>query len=283
VPDIVIHVVVSAAYAGLAWHFWNSRWRAPRAEGPGGLAGWERLALLATIALHGWLIAQDVFLTSELRFGFAQALSVTLWLGVVIYWVESLFLRLDGFEPLILPLAAVAAPLPLVFRGLASPALAASVEFKVHMLLAMCAYSLFTIAILHAMLMTLVERRLHRPDEPGRERGELLAGTLARLPPLLTLERLLFRLIAAAFAFLTLTLATGIVFSETLFGRALPFNHKTLFALLSWATFAALLVGRHRYGWRGRTALHWTMTGFVMLLLAYVGSRFVLEVVLGRT
>ena len=246
------------------------------------MAGWERAALLATLGLHGWLLAHDIFLAPELRFGFAQALSITLWLGVAIYWIESLFLRLDGFEPLILPLAAVAAPLPTVFRGLASPALAASLEFKLHMLLAMCAYSLFTIAILHAMLMTLVERRLHRANEPGREPGELFGGALSRLPPLLTLERLLFRLIAAAFVFLTLTLATGIAFSETLFGRALPFNHKTLFALLSWATFAALLIGRYLYGWRGRTALRWTLTGFVMLLLAYVGSRFVLEVVLGR-
>jgi len=281
VPDIVIHVVVSAAYAGLAWHFWNTRWRTPRAETSAGLAGWERLALFAVLAVHGWLLAAEVFLPPQLRFGFAQALAVTLWLGVVIYWVESLFLRLDGFEPLILPLAALAAPLPALFPGLASPALAASVEFKLHMLLAMCAYSLFTIAILHAMLMTLVERRLHAASEPGRR--ERLEGALARLPPLLTLERLLFRLIATAFAFLTLTLASGILFSETLFGRALSFNHKTLFALLSWATFAALLVGRHFYGWRGRTALRWTLTGFVMLLFAYVGSRFVLEVILGRS
>jgi ABC-type transport system involved in multi-copper enzyme maturation permease subunit len=81
---------------------------------------------------------------------------------------------------------------------------------------------------------------------------------------------------------LTLTLATGIVFSETLFGRAMRFDHKTLFATLSWVTFAALLAGRHLYGWRGRTALRWTLSGFVLLILAYVGSRFVLEVVLGR-
>ncbi len=67
-----------------------------------------------------------------------------------------------------------------------------------------------------------------------------------------------------------------------MFGRALRFDHKTLFALLSWIAFGALLVGRHFYGWRGRTALRWTLGGFVLLLLAYVGSRFVLEVVLGR-
>jgi ABC-type uncharacterized transport system permease subunit len=73
-----------------------------------------------------------------------------------------------------------------------------------------------------------------------------------------------------------------VFFSETLFGKALTFNHKTLFAFLSWVIFAALLTGRHLRGWRGRLALRWTLAGFATLLLAYVGSRFVLEVILGR-
>jgi len=82
--------------------------------------------------------------------------------------------------------------------------------------------------------------------------------------------------------FLTLTLVTGMAFSETLFGRAVRFDHKTVFAVLSWLAFGGLLAGRWLYGWRGRTALRWTLTGFVLLVLAYVGSRFVLEVILGR-
>jgi ABC-type uncharacterized transport system permease subunit len=118
-----------------------------------------------------------------------------------------------------------------------------------------------------------MERRLH---------GGAIAGPLAALPPLLTMERLLFRVILAGFAFLTLTVATGIVFSETLFGKVMKFDHKTVFAIASWFIFAALLAGRHFYGWRGRTALRWTLAGFVALLLAYVGSRFVLEVILQR-
>ena len=82
---------------------------------------------------------------------------------------------------------------------------------------------------------------------------------------------------------LTLTLASGIIFSEELFGKAMRFNHKTVFGILSWVIFAALLGGRSLYGWRGRIAVRWTLTGFLMLVLAYVGSKFVLEVVLGRT
>jgi len=275
VPDIVIHVIASAAYVGLAWHFWNTRWRrtAPQREPRQGLQGWERSAILVPLLLHAWLLYDGIF-SRELRFGFAQALSVMMWLGVAIYWVESLFYSLEGMEPLVLPLAALAAPLPAMFPGLASSgAHAQAIEFRLHLALAMIAYSLFVIALLHATLMAVAERQLHRKSTPA----------LGNLPPLLTLEKLLFRVIAAAFAFLTLTLLTGIAFSESLFGRALRFDHKTVFAILSWATFGWLLLGRWQYGWRGRTALRWTLTGFVLLLLAYVGSRFVLEVVLKRS
>jgi ABC-type uncharacterized transport system permease subunit len=256
-------------YVGLAWHFWRTRWR--RSDARRGLQGWERAAILAPLALHGWLLYQGIF-ARELRFGFAQALSVMMFLGVMFYWIESLFYDLEGMQPLVLPLAAVAVPLPALFPGLASAgAHAQAATFKLHLALAMIAYSLFVIALLHATLMALVERRLH-------QKGSFFAG----LPPLLTLEQLLFRVIGAAFVFLTLTLVTGIFFSETLFGRALRADHKTVFAVLSWVIFGLLITGRLLYGWRGRTALRWTLSGFVMLLFAYVGSRFVLEVLLHR-
>src|SRR5688572_23973948 len=176
-------------YLGLAWHFWNTRWRRGAATG---LSGWERSAILVPLALHAWLIYGGVF-SRELRFGFAQALSVMMFLGVAVYWVESLFYSLEGMQPLLLPLAALAAPLPALFPGLAaSGAHAAAAEFKLHLALAMIAYGLFVIALLHAALMSFAERHLH------------LKGRVAfpNLPPLLTLEALLFRMIGAAFVFL---------------------------------------------------------------------------------
>jgi ABC-type uncharacterized transport system permease subunit len=271
VPDIVIHGIASAMYVGLAWHFWNTRWRKPGTRT--GLLAWERTAILVPLALHGWLLYEGVF-AKELRFGFAQALSVMMFLGVALYWTESLFYSLEGMLPLVLPLAALAVPLPALFPGLASSGAHANItQFKLHLALAMIAYSLFVIALLHATLMAVAERQLHG-------KASLL---ISNLPPLLTLEKLLFRVIGAAFIFLTLTLITGIVFSETLFGRAMRVDHKTVFAILSWVAFGLLLAGRFLYGWRGRTALRWTLSGFLMLLLAYVGSRFVLEVVLHRT
>lgn len=259
-------------YLGLAWHFWNTRWQRRERSAAPGLRPWERGAILVPLGVHAWLLYAALFAAPQLRFGFAQALSVMMFLGVALYWVESLFYSLEGMEPLVLPLAAIAVPLPAIFPGLATAAGQAS-GLHLHLVLAMIAYSLFVIALLHATLMAVAERQLHS------KRSLAFSG----LPPLLTLERLLFRVIGAAFVFLTLTLASGIVFSEALFGSAMRFDHKTVFAVLSWLTFGLLLCGRWLYGWRGRTALRWTLTGFVMLLLAYVGSRFVLEVMLERT
>ena len=289
-PPILLHAVAAILYAALAVHFWRTRWRSP-APRAAGIARWERAATLVPLALHTWLLYQDLLAAPGLRFGFGQALSVTLWIAVLIYWVESWYVNLEGMQALVLPIAAVCVLLPAIFPGLELPPYASSLGFRAHLLLAMLAYSLFTVAALHALLMALLERQLHggRRDggaataASGQGGGGPLVGPLASLPPLLTLERLLFRILAAGFVLLTATLVTGVLFSEELFGKALQFNHKTLFAVLSWLIFGGLLAGRWRYGWRGRKALRWTLAGFVALLLAYVGSRFVLEVVLGRS
>ena len=144
--------------------------------------------------------------------------------------------------------------------------------------MAVLAYSTLTIAAFHAVLMALQESRLHT-----RAAGaSWLGGALDQLPALLTMEKLLFRLIWIGFVLLSLTVLSGIVFSEELFGRPLKWDHKSVFALLSWLLFAALLAGRRWRGWRGKTALRFTLAGFATLVLAYVGSRFVLEVILHR-
>ncbi|WIM05232.1 MAG: cytochrome c biogenesis protein CcsA [Candidatus Nitricoxidivorans perseverans] len=273
-PAILLHLVAAALYMGLALHFWRTRWRGPALDRPpAGPDPWERACLLAALVVHGITLAQEIFPGDAMRFGFSAALSMILWLAIALYWIESFYARMEGLQMLGLPLAAVGALLPSLLPGQHVLANADSPVFRAHFLMAMLAYSLFTLAALHAILMAVAEKRLHR----GR-----LTPLFTGLPPLLTMEALLFRLIHIAFILLTLTLVSGIAFSETLFGKALSFNHKTVFAILSWLIFAALLAGRHLRGWRGRTALRWTLAGFAALLLAYVGSRFVLEVILGR-
>jgi len=282
VPDIVIHVVASALYAGLALHFWYTRWRA-QSGSPGGLQAWERSAILIALCLHGWLIWSMLALPEVPRSGFALALSSMLWVVVLICWIENLYVNLAIILPVGLGLAALCVPLVAWFPGRV-PA-TTSFEFRMHLLLVILAYGVLAAALLYALLMAVLEHLLHRTPRQGAAQasGAVLSGPLSNLPPLLALERRLFTLIAIGFVLLTLTLATGMSLSDALFGRALRFNHETLFAIVSWIVFAVLLCGRHLRGWRGRIATRWVLTGFIMVLLAGIGSRFVLEVLLGRS
>jgi len=270
-----MHLVAAFLYAALSARLWQTRWRSPQVlqSAPNGLSTRERALLLAALIIHGVTLRGAIFDGDAMHFGFAIALSFMLWLAIAFYWIESFYTRMEGLLVIGLPAAAVASLLPGLIPEHHVLVNAGSAAFRLHFLVAMLAYSLFTLAALHALLMSAVEKNLHR----GR-----LSPLLSGLPPLLTMETLLFRVIHVAFVLLTLTLISGIAFSETLFGKALTFNHKTVFAILSWLIFSGLLLGRHLRGWRGRVALRWTLAGFVALLLAYVGSRFVLEVILGR-
>ncbi len=273
--DILPYLICALLYAALAFYFWRRHWSGAEitdTEAPS-RRGIEHAALLAPFALHTWLLGGSMFGDVGLYLGVGNALSLILWLTVLIYGLGSLFYRLDGLHALVMPAAAVAVLLPVVFP---SPHALANTEtwaFKAHLLISMLAYSLFTIASLHVMLMAIIERRLHAGTLPP---------SLRNMPPLLTMETLLFRIIAAGFVLLTLTIASGMLFSEELFGKPARFTHKTVFGVLSWLIFGALLGGRWIYGWRGRTAVRWTLAGFLTLVLAYIGSKFVLEVILGR-
>jgi ABC-type uncharacterized transport system permease subunit len=216
-----------------------------------------------------------------LRMGFAIMLSAALWLSVAAYWLENRQRAVDGLRRLVLPSAAAVAVLPLAFPGSLIPLAGKTPLFSWHIALSTLAYGALTIASFQAVLMAMQESRLHSLTAPDTHRGWFL-GALDRLPPLLTMERLLFRMITIGFVLLTLTVISGIFFSEHVFGKPFRFEHKTVFTLLSWLVFGALLTGRQWRGWRGKTALSFVLTGFGTLLLAYVGSRFVLEVVLHR-
>jgi ABC-type uncharacterized transport system permease subunit len=219
-----------------------------------------------------------VFAHGALRVGFAFMLSAALWISVAAYWIENRNFALDGMRRMVMPFAALAAILPPLFPGSLMPVQDQSPAFGWHVVVAVLAYSILTIAAFHAVLMAMQEARLHtRSATTG-----WLGTAIDQMPALLTMEKLLFRLIGIGFVLLSLTVLSGIVFSEQLFGHALRWNHKNFFALLSWVLFAALLAGRRWRGWRGKTALRFTLAGFATLALAYVGSRFVFEVVLHR-
>ena len=230
--------------------------------------------------LHGSALWLEIVAPGSLRLGFAVMLSSALWVSVAAYWLENRNFALDGLRILMLPCAAFTCILPLLFPGTLVALENKSALFGWHILIAILAYSSLTIAAFHAVLMALQESRLH--VRPNQEQSTWFGAALDKLPALLTMEKLLFRLIAFGFGLLTLTVLSGVVFSEHLFGRAMRWDHKTVFTLMSWLLFGVLLAGRVWRGWRGKTALGLTLAGFATLLLGYVGSRFVLEVILQR-
>ena len=244
----------------------------------------RRIITLGTAAgwlLHGAALASIVIAPDFLRLGFAVMLSAALWMTVAAYWVENRNLSVDGLRRLVLPIAAIVIVLPAFFPGTEIPLAGKSPWFSWHVALSTLAYGSLTIAAFHAVLMAMQESRLHALPAAASERG-WFSLAIDRLPALLTMERVLFRLISFGFLLLTLTVVSGVFFSEAVFGKPFRLEHKTLFTLLSWLLFGSLLAGRQWRGWRGKTALSFTLTGFATLLLAYVGSRFVMEVVLHR-
>jgi ABC-type uncharacterized transport system permease subunit len=192
---------------------------------------------------------------------------------VLIYWVANLKHALQSLQAFVLPPAALFALLPAFEVSNHFLPEANQPLFIAHIGIALLAYSLFTFAALHALLMMFTERSLH--NKPS-------AIKLPSFPPLLVMESLLFRVITIAFVLLTFTLISGMLFSEQIFGKPLQFTHKIVFSIAAWIIYGWLLYGRYQYGWRGKKAIKLTLIGFVLLLLAYVVSKFILQVLLHR-
>ena len=274
-PELLLYFSTAACWlllSGLAW-------RASRpalAAGPAVRAELRVDSLVAPVALvlHAMLLYHRVIRPEGLDLGVANAISLLVWLTLLIYWLASLaYDGLGGIMGMMAPVAVLA-----IFLQAALPThhyvtYGRDPLFALHFGIAMLAYSLFIVATVHALLMLAEEKWLHRGVMPP---------FLKSLPPLLEMEALLFRIILAAFVLLTLTLVSGLFFSEQLFGKPFTFNHKTFFGILSWLIFGGLLAGHHFRGWRGRTAVRWTVAGFIALLLAYLGSKVVLELILKR-
>jgi ABC-type uncharacterized transport system permease subunit len=207
------------------------------------------------------------------RFGFAPALSATVWLVIGVHEVESRLLPLPAVRRLLAGLGLVVVLLAALFPGEIRPH-AGSGWLPLHWLLGIVSYGLFGVAVLHALMLDAAERRMRAKVTP-------LGATGPFGLPLLRLERLTFRFVDAGFLVLSAALLVGAVASLKS-PELWRWDHKTVFSLLGWATFAGLIAGRRLQGWRGRRATRWLYAGAVLLALAYIGSRFVIEVLLPR-
>jgi ABC-type uncharacterized transport system permease subunit len=231
--------------------------------------------------VHGAALLLTVFSNEGLRVGFAVMWSTALWVSIMIYLFENKKFPIDSLKILVLPQASLVCILHWYFPGKVISLDDKTTMFPWHVCVAILAYSSLTMAAFHALVMYVQDWHLHHMK--ARAKRTWLSAALDRLPALLKMESILFRLILVGFVFLSLTVFSGIVFSEQVFGFAFRVDHKTVLTILSWFAFAALLVGRQWRGWRGKTVLRLTLFAFLALLLAYVGSRFVFEVVLQRS
>lgn len=221
--------------------------------------------------LHGVVLAQVVLRPEGLNLGFFNALSLSGWLIAVLLLLAALVRPVENLGILLLPFSALTVVLALAFPAERIVADAAHWPLELHVFISLLAYSLLALAAVQALLLAVQDRRLRNRHPGGFVRG---------IPPLVTMESLLFQMIGAGFVLLSLALSSGLLFLEDIFAQHLV--HKTTLSIAAWMVFGILLWGRWRFGWRGRTAIRWTLAGFGVLVLAYFGSKLMLELILHR-
>jgi len=219
--------------------------------------------------LHLFILFQVMNTPFGIDISIFSILSLTSWLILSLLLFATFKYPVENLLILIMPLAAFF----IILRSISPHHLYLSQDLSLgldtHILLSILSYSLLSIAAVQAILLSIQDRHI-RNRHPG--------GFIRALPPLETMETLLFHMITIGFLLLSFSLISGMFYIENIFEQHLV--HKTLLSVLGWITFAILLWGRHQFGWRGRTAIKWTISGFILLMLAYFGSKFVLELIL---
>ncbi|BAU48641.1 cytochrome C biogenesis protein [Sulfurifustis variabilis] len=266
----VLNFLAIAAYAAVGLLLAA---RLGRGEAAAGAARTSVLAgVLAAVAFHGWILYTDLQLGPTLNLSLTSAFSLVAWVVACLYLLASLYRPIDNLGVVIMPLAALTVlvewawpselPIPMASRSQA-----------IHIVVSFLAYALLCLAAVQSLMLLAQESRLRRKQAGGFVRA---------LPPMQTMEDVMFEMLALGFVLLSLTLVSGVFFSEHLFGKPLPLTHHVVLSALAWVVYGVLLLGRWQLGWRGRQAVRWTLGGFALLVLAYFGTKFVLEVILAR-
>lgn len=226
---------------------------------------------IISLLLHGHLLYQSIVLSTGFDFGFFNAVSLVGWLVALIVLCTSFFRPLENLLIFLLPIAGLAILLELIIPDSRILDESLSTGLRIHILLSICAYSLLMISAMQAILLAVQEKLIKK------KRAALIMNTL---PPLQVMEDLLVQFIVIGFFLLSLSLASGTMFIDDIFAQHLA--HKTILSMLAWIIYAILLWGRWAAGWRGKRIIRWALGGFTALLLAYFGSKFVLELILQR-
>ncbi len=245
---------------------------------PGSARGAARMGIYAlavgAVAAHAAVLYSGLIHEGGLNLGLTNAISLIAWAVAVLFLIATVTLPIESLGIFIMPVAAATVLLDwLSPRGQLLVVTATPMQ-STHIVISLLAYSLLSIAVVQSLMLALVERHLRRRRQPSR--------FLRALPPLETMENLMFQIITLGFVLLTLTVISGVFFSEQVFNKPLEFTDHIVLSIIAWVVFAVLLTGRWRFGWRGRTAIRWTLGGFTLLAFAYFGSKLALEILLRR-
>jgi ABC-type uncharacterized transport system permease subunit len=230
------------------------------------------IAGMIAISLHGILLYGQIFISSGINFGFFNAASLVTWGIALLLLVTLLAKPVENLLIVLFPLAALMVGLEMYFPSQRILATDLNFGVQLHIFYSILAYSILSIAALQAIFLAIQDYQLHH-KHPG--------WALQMLPPLQVMEVLLVQMIGIGVILLTASLLSGFIFLENIFAQHLV--HKTVLSMVAWLIFVALLWGRWQYGWRGKTLVRWNLSGFFILMLAYFGSKLVLELILKRT
>ncbi len=257
---MILTLLALALYCAAAWIGYRN-----------GKLAVERWLPLPPLLLHAWALSAHMFDGGAITIGINEALSLFAWQSAALLWALCFREPLRLLGTVVYPFAGVVAVIATVWPTPASDIAISDWKARSHIVLSLFSAGLLTLAAVHACLLATQDRLLH---------GHRMTRFMHALPPLQTMERLLFQLIAIGFFLLSLTLLSGLWFIRDWLAQHLA--HKTVLSITAWIIFAVLLWGRMRYGWRGRTAIRWTLAGYATLVLAYFGSKLILEQILGR-
>ncbi len=225
----------------------------------------------AALIAHGYIIYHMVFVAKGLNMGFFISLSLVGWTVALIVYVTSIYKSLQNLLIVLFPLSAFVLLMSLFVDEHRILTSQLTMGLKIHIILSIMAYSLLFIATLQSLFVRYQERLLF---------AKKANKVINILPPLQVMEHLLLQFIIIGFFMLSLSLASGMMFINDMFAQHLA--HKTILSFIAWLIYGVLLCGHWLAGWRGKHITHWAVGGFITLLLAYVGTKFVLEFILNR-
>ncbi len=223
------------------------------------------------LLLHAFALYQNIMTSDGISLGFYSALSLISWVVALLVVLVSTVKPTENLTLIFLPAAALALLLDLLMPNTYILPTHLSIGLRLHILLSVIAYSLLTIAAVQSVILAFQEKQLHN-KHPTR--------SMRLLPPMQTMEDLLVQLLAIGFFLLSLSLSSGLMFLHDIADQHL--SHKVVFSILAWMIFALVLWGRWAWGWRGKKLIRWTQGGFILLILAYFGSKLVLELILQK-